>query len=186
MPEQSSKRSRSSGFTLLELMVTMAIAASLMGLGAGLFTTMGRRTAAENALASTSSIVVNVRNASSRFPAMIAVDPEAGTVQAMAQEVRQELHFDPRAFEGVAEPQYAKGIEGRDCDWLGASPEPTSGRVGGALRLSGGRVDCGNYAAYDVTDGISVELYVRSSRSARSRASSTTSVSRASTRRTRS
>ena len=149
------------GFTLMELMVTMAIAASLMGLGAKLFTSMGKRTAAQNALAAVSSLVVNVRNASSRFPAMLVVDPEAGSVQAMAQEVRQELHFDPRSFEGVAEPQVANGIEGRDCDFLGMTVEPTSGRVGGALRLIGGSVNCGSYTAYDVTDGISVELYIK-------------------------
>jgi len=92
---------RADGFTLMELMVTMAIAASLMGLGAGLFVSMGRRTAADNALAGISSMVVNVRNASSRFPAMIAVDPVAQTVQGLAQEVRQELHFDPRPVDAA-------------------------------------------------------------------------------------
>lgn len=154
-------RRREGGFTLMELMVTMAIAASLMGLGAGLFLSMGKRTAAENALASVSSLVVGVRNASSRFPAMLVVDPQAGTVQGMSQEVRQELHFDPRAMPGSPTPVVASGIEGRDCDLVGNRVEPAAGRVGGALRLEGGRIDCGKYAAYDVTDGLTVELWMK-------------------------
>jgi prepilin-type N-terminal cleavage/methylation domain-containing protein len=150
----------SRGYTLLELMVTMAIAASLMGLGIGVFLSMGRRTASQNALASLQSILVGVRNSSSRFPAMLVVDPKAGTVQGLAQEVRQELHFDPRAVEGKDGPVYADGIEGCTCDVMGNQREPTGGRVGGALRLAGGKVDCGAYAPYDVTDGLTVELWM--------------------------
>lgn len=161
---QVSKRSRcpeESGFTLMELMVTMSIAATLMGLGAGVFLSMGRKTAADTALANVSDRIVNVRNTSSRFPAAILVDPKAGTITAMSQEVRQELHFDPRKVEGLPEPVVAQGIEGRDCDFVGNRVEPTAGRVGGALRLNQSRVDCGRFAAYDVTDGLTVELWMK-------------------------
>jgi prepilin-type N-terminal cleavage/methylation domain-containing protein len=147
------------GFTLMELMVTMAIAASLLGLGAGLFVSMGKRSASESALANVSSLVVNVRNSSSRFPAMIRVDPEANAIQGMAQEVRQELHFDPRVLEGREIRE--SGIENTTCEMGTASIEPNAGRVGGAARLGGGKIDCGNYAAYDVTDGLSVELWIK-------------------------
>jgi hypothetical protein len=143
----------------------MAIAASLMGMGAGLFMTMGRRTANDSALASVSSLVVNVKNASSRFPAILVVTPNtattAGSVAAMAQEVRQELHFDPRRYEGQTADVAATGIEGRECNFMGNTVDPTGGRVGGGLRLGGGRVDCGNYAAYDVTDGLTAELWMK-------------------------
>src|SRR5262245_52240828 len=91
---------REDGYTLLELMVTMAIAASLMGVGIGVFLSMGKRSASENALASLQSMLVGVRNSSSKYPAMLVVDPKAGTVQGLVQEVRQELHFDPRAMDG--------------------------------------------------------------------------------------
>jgi len=161
MPQLTRTRRRGAGFTIMELMVTMAIAASLMGLGAGLFLSMGKRTAADNALASVSSLVVNVRNASSRFPAMISVDPGAGEIRGLAQEVRQELHFDPRPVGGGAPMLVEKGIEGRDCNLMGAQVEPNAGRVGGALRLSGAKIDCGSYAAYDVTDGLTVQLYMK-------------------------
>jgi hypothetical protein len=149
----------------MELMVTMAIAASLMGLGAGLFLSMGKRTAADNALASVSSLVVNVRNASSRFPAMLLVEPGSdqvpGEIRGLAQEVRQELHFDPRPVEGAGPMLNEHGIEGRDCNLMGAQVEPNVGRVGGALRVTGAKVDCGNYAAYDVTEGLTVQLYMK-------------------------
>jgi prepilin-type N-terminal cleavage/methylation domain-containing protein len=157
---------RARGYTLLELMVTMGIAASLMGVGVGAFLSMGKRSASENALASIQSTIVGVRNSSSRFPAMLVVDPKggsngSGSVQGLAQEVRQELHFDPRAVEGKATPDYANGIEGLTCDFMGNTPVPTGGRVGGALQLSGGKIDCGTYAPYDVTDGLTVELWMK-------------------------
>ena len=160
----SNRRAR--GYTLLELMVTMAIAASLMGAGVGAFLSMGRRSAAQNALASLQSMIVGVRNSSSKFPAMLVVDPKggsngSGSIQGLAQEVRQELHFDPRAVDGKAAPDYANGIEGLTCDFLGNTPVPTGGRVGGALQLAGGKVDCGAYAPYDVTDGLTVELWMK-------------------------
>src|SRR5690349_14976571 len=118
MLEQPSTRRRTSGFTLMELMVTMAIAASLLGLGAKLFTARGKRTAAEKPRSRVSAMVDKVRDASSRFHSMVSVAPEERAVRAMAQEARQKLHFDPRSVEG-AEPQYAKAIEGRNCDWMG-------------------------------------------------------------------
>ena len=117
---QVNERSRhpgQTGFTLMELMVTMAIAATLMGLGASVFLSMGRKTAADTALANVSDRIVNVRNTSSRFPAAILVEPttseRSGTITAMSQEVRQELHFDPRKVEGLPEPVVSQGIEGR-------------------------------------------------------------------------
>jgi prepilin-type N-terminal cleavage/methylation domain-containing protein len=161
MFKQVRARRRGRGFTIMELMVTMAIAASLMGLGAGLFLSMGKRTAADNALAGVSAMVVNVRNASSRFPAMLSVDPAAGEVRGLAQEVRQELHFDPRPMPDGRPDFIAKGIEGRECNFMGAQVEANVGRVGGALRLPGSKIDCGNYAAYDVTGGLTVQLYMK-------------------------
>jgi hypothetical protein len=56
---------------------------------------------------------------------------------------------------------FADGIEGCTCDMMGNQPQPTGGRVGGALRLAGGRVDCGTYAPYDVTDGLTIELWMK-------------------------
>ena len=161
---------RARGYTLLELMVTMAIAASLMGIGVGAFLTMGKRSASENALASLQAMIVGVRNSSSKFPAMLVVDPvsdpsagKRATIQGLAQEVRQELHFDPRAVEGQAAPVTANGIEGLTCDFMGNQLQPTGGRVGGALLLGGGKVDCGSYAPYDVTDGLTIELWMNPS-----------------------
>jgi prepilin-type N-terminal cleavage/methylation domain-containing protein len=163
MHELRTRERRDQGFTLMELMVVMVIAASLMGLGAGLFTSMGKRTATEAALSNLQSLIVNVRNASSRFPSMIAVDPDLGEVQGLAQEVRQELHFDPRPTNEAtnASAPVARGIEGRDCDFGGATVDATAGRVGGGLKLGGQRVNCNSYPAYDVTDGVTVEFWMK-------------------------
>jgi prepilin-type N-terminal cleavage/methylation domain-containing protein len=154
-------RRRAAGFTLMELMVVMVIMASLMGLGTGLFMKMGKATARDSALANLQAMIVNVRNGSSRYPAMLRLDPERQQVQGLVQEVRQELHFDPRKMPGAEQPIVATGIEGRECNLGGAQVEPTGGRIGGGLKLGGGRVDCGSFAAYDVTDGVTVELYMK-------------------------
>jgi prepilin-type N-terminal cleavage/methylation domain-containing protein len=171
MSRSSRSRRPDGGFTLMELMVTMAISATLMGMGAGLFLSMGKRTASDNALAGISSLIANVKNASSRFPAMLVVSPTrdatatseafAGSVQAMAQEVRQELHFDSRQMEGQLTRVYEMGIEGRDCNPMGNTCEDNIGRVGGGIRLGGGKIDCGQYPAYDVTDGMTIELWMK-------------------------
>ncbi len=154
-------RARDAGFTLMELMVTMVIMASLMGLGIGMFLSMGKSTAAQSTLADAESLIVNVRNASSRNPAALVVDPVNGTIQPMTQDVCQELHFDPRPVEGQKLPRIELGIEGRECDLLGAHVDPVAGRVGGALRLTGGFVNCRSYAAYDVTGGLAIELWMK-------------------------
>jgi hypothetical protein len=44
---------------------------------------------------------------------------------------------------------------------MGSQVDPQGGRAGGALRLAGGRVDCKSYAAYDVTEGLTVEVWVK-------------------------
>jgi hypothetical protein len=122
---------------------------------------MGRTTAHQNALSSVEGLIIGARNASSRFPSAIRLDPDAQAVYGMTQEVVQELHFDPRPVEGRTEPDYPMGIEGRLCDAGGMRIEPTSGRVGGALRVEGGMLNCKSYAAYDVTEGLSLEMWIK-------------------------
>jgi prepilin-type N-terminal cleavage/methylation domain-containing protein len=150
------------GFTLLELMVTMALAAMLLALGASTFVSMGRQTAYNAALSDIAGLVNRARNSSSRNPATLVVDPETGTVHAFTDEIVQELHFEPRpSSEPGQEPTWPMGVDGLDCQVVGGQLDPRGGRVGGGLRLSGGSVNCGTYAPYDVTEGLSVELWVK-------------------------
>ncbi len=154
---------RTSGFTMMELMVTMVIMASLLGLGAGMFISLGKKSGEQQAIASVAQIVTRARNASNRFPATIVADPAQGKILAFTDEVLQELHFDPRPIDG-GQSVTSMGIQGLDCTIAGRL-EPTSGRVGGAARIDGGGIDCGNYAIYDVKDGISVEAWIKPAQS---------------------
>ncbi|MCE9634155.1 MAG: prepilin-type N-terminal cleavage/methylation domain-containing protein [Planctomycetes bacterium] len=149
----------SSGFSLLELMVTMGLATLLLAMGAGVYVKMGRRTAAVQAMASVNQLVTQARNASTRFPATIVADAKEMEIRAYTDEVVQELHFETRITEnGDYVPQ---GIEGRDCSFVGSHVEPTAGRLGGALKVEGGSVTCGTFAAYDVDQGINAEVWIK-------------------------
>lgn len=150
---------RSRGFSLLELMVTMALATMLIGMGAGVYMKMGRRTAATQAMASVNQMIVRAKNSSSKFPAAIVCDTEEQQIQAYAEDVVQELHFEPRATDSG--PYVPMGIEGRDCNVAAGEPVETGGRTGGGLRLNGGSIDCGRFAAYDVDQGINAEVWLR-------------------------
>lgn len=154
-----SRRPRS-GFTLMELMVTMGIMAMLLGLGTGIFARMGRRNAESLAMANVNSLVTKARNSSNRYPAVIAVDPANRQVHAYAEGALQELHFEPRPVD-VGEPVTPLGIDGRTCTINGGDLDPRGGRVGGGAKLRGGSIDCGNYAAYAVDQGIGVEVWFK-------------------------
>jgi len=133
--------------------VTMAIAASLMGLGAGLFMSMGKRTAEpENALASISSMVINVRNASSRFPAMISVVP---STKDNPGEIRWPRSGDPpgaslRSASGRGRGPDADRRRDRMAEtatsWERRSSR-TSAVVGARCAFRAAMVDCGKLRA---------------------------------------
>lgn len=161
MPGRSGRAAggTASGFTILELMVTMAIASALLALGAGMFLRLGRRTAITQAISDVNLLVTKARNASSRVPAEIVADPKEGAIFAKVEAVLQELHFEPRPTDdGTVTPL---GIDGRDCQIVGGEVVADGGRVGGGVRLTGGSVTCGNFAAYDVDQGLSAEAWIR-------------------------
>lgn len=153
------------GFSLLELMVTMGLASLLIGVGAGVYVKMGRRSAAMQAINSVGLLLKRAQNASTQAPATITAAPESGLLHAYTDVVLQELRFEPRpAGPGETAPTTPMGIQGRECQVTGGKLEPTGGNAGGCLRLDGGEVACGNYAAYDVDQGINVEMWVRPER----------------------
>ena len=151
---------RRHGYTLMELLVSMTLAAVLLGLGAGAFFTLGKRTAYQQALADSAGLVNKARNASVRFPAAVVTDPDTSTLYGRTEQVLQELHFEPRPGEGDS-VTFANGISGLEVDAALGQLVERGGRVGGGLRLNGSPVDCGDYAAYDVVDGISLEIWVK-------------------------
>jgi type II secretory pathway pseudopilin PulG len=147
------------GFSMLELMVTMGLATLLIGAGAGVYIKMGRRSAASQAINSIGQLVIRAKTASNRFPAVLSADAQAQQLHAYTDEVLQELHFEERP--ATENPWVPMGIEGRECKVQNARVEADSGRVGGGLHVTGGSVDCGTYAAYDVIEGINAEVWVR-------------------------
>lgn len=154
---------RRAGFSLLELMVTMGLATLLISMGAGVYVKMGRRSAATQAIGSVNGLLVRAKNASTRFPATVAADANEGLVHAYTDEVVQELHFEPRRIDGGGE-YTPLGIQGRECVLRGgATLDADQGRVGAGLRMDGGALDCGNYAAYDMDQGLNVEMWIRPS-----------------------
>lgn len=149
------------GFTLMELLVVLGLAAFLMTMGATLFLGAGQGTAFRQAVSDVTALVSTVRDASSTTPATLVLDPEAGEVSARTARPVQELHFDPIPQED-GDFDVHNGIGGYDCTFNPANIDPTGGRVGGGLKLGPNEtVDCGNYSPYDVTDGFSVVLYVK-------------------------
>lgn len=152
------------GYTLMELIITIALAATLLALGAGVFLGLGKRTAYQQTLSSVAGLVRQAQNASSHVPASLVLDPENGTITGLTEKTLQELRFEvrpPREGDTGSEADWINGVGGLECEVVGGQVEDRMGRVGGGLRLDGGTVNCGNYAAYDVTEGLSLELYIK-------------------------
>lgn len=155
------RRSRT-GYTLLELLVTVALAAALMGLGGGAYVSLGQKTAYNQALASIAGLVGKARNTSSHMPATIRILPEEGIVYALTEQTLQELRFETvRTSPDDESPYVPNGINNLECDWSGAEVQDGEGRVGGGLRLQGHTINCGSYPNYDVTDGLAAEIWFR-------------------------
>lgn len=155
------RRSRS-GYTLLELLVTIALAAVLMGLGGGAYISLGQKTAYNQALASVAGLVGKARNTSSHMPATLRIVPDEGIVYALTEQTLQELHFESvRDGPEDTDPFVPNGINNLDCSWSGAEVQENGGRVGGGLRVQGHSINCGSYPNYDVTDGLSVEVWFK-------------------------
>lgn len=152
---------RRAGFSLLELMVTMGLAAMLLGMGAGVYVKMGRQSAATQAMRSVSLLVTQARKSSARYPATLVSDPTDNTIKAYTDEVVQELHFESRPTENG--DYVPLGIEGRECTIAGGEVKADTGRVGGGLRLDAGSVNCGTFAAYDLEQGMNAEVWVKPS-----------------------
>lgn len=159
------------GYTLMELMVSLTLAAVLLGFGAGALLSLGKKSVYDQALADSAGLVNKVRNASIRFPAAIVLDKQAvardGRVieqlYGRTEQVLQELHFEPREG-GDDELTFANGINGLTVDATMGILEPRGGRVGGGLRVSGSPINCEAYPPYDVTDGMYLELWINPER----------------------
>lgn len=167
---ESGARAAGAGFTILELMVVIALAAFLLTLGASVFLSGGKGAAYRQMVQSVSGLISSARDASSSVPAAVVVDPEGRKVFGLTSRNVQELHFEPYpAEEGEVDPTVtvSDGIRGFRVERMDGEILPTGGRTGGGLRLTAGQVvDCGAYPAYDSRNGVHASLWISASRRA--------------------
>jgi prepilin-type N-terminal cleavage/methylation domain-containing protein len=166
---QRARRYAEQGFTIMELLVVMALAAFLMTLGATVFMSGGQGATFNQAVSDVTALVNTARDASSTVPAAMIIDPEKGEVWGQTARRVQALYFEPfpagddeQESDGV---DVAMGIRGYDVERMDGEIVARGGHVGGGLRLAPGQiVDCGNYAPYDVRDGLFLSVFVQPTR----------------------
>ena len=126
------------GFTLLELIIVMALIALLAGLGAGAFRVARRNYGFAASAARIESVLRAARNTSisTGTRSFVVVDPVGREVWAQAFESVGEWSFEDRS---------------------------TPGRVGNGAKFGSGSapIDCGNSARFDLQAGVSIEAWVR-------------------------
>ncbi len=155
-------RSPEKGVTLMELLVVLALLGVLMGLGVSMFTNLTKTGAYTATVSAVLSVVNDVRNSSQTAPAALQVlagDPQKGEengVRGIRYSTLFESQCEPYAAEGETEKELV-GALGRN-GYLPGTAVFVPGRIGKALHLSDGFVDCGNIAAYDATEGIALDV----------------------------
>ncbi|KPK66077.1 MAG: hypothetical protein AMK73_01125 [Planctomycetes bacterium SM23_32] len=145
------------GFTLLELLVVMAIMAVLGTLTAAAFVGISRRASREGAAEDVMGLLRQARVSaiSSGRGALVRINPAEGSLYGVASKVVAAWHFEqvdggetPGArrmnASTVGDPAVAPGVEGLCLEFDGADDA----------------VNCGQYPVYDQTDGIRLEAYV--------------------------
>lgn len=157
------KRSHSDrGVTLIELMVVLALMATLMGIGISMYANLGKQGVFSATSARVLAAINRVRNSSMTHPAALQVnagDPDKG----------QEISVRGVEFVTMAASQCEPPAEGETVlqgalDRNATLPPGASfqdGVIGKAIVLAGGgALDFGNHPAYDATEGVCVDVWV--------------------------
>jgi len=155
------RRSKSAGFTLIEVLVVMAIISVLMGFGIGMYQSLsglGKATQARNTIIET---IQTVKGSSMKLEAALVVDPEGnlvyglefGTVASCNFEVPTDPDADTTRIQGLS---YKEGAN------TGGELKPYPfGHTGGGIEFSaGGEVNFANYADYDLVEGVTMKIWV--------------------------
>jgi prepilin-type N-terminal cleavage/methylation domain-containing protein len=152
---------RTAGFTLVEILVVMAIISVLMGFGIGMFQSLGAGGKFTQADATVRGTIRAVRYSSQSWPAALAVDTERNMVYGLEFRTVASCSFEAPVgddtTQGVIGLSYKHGTIRGDGS---LKPYPF-GHTGGGLGFqSGGTVDFGNYSEYDLTEGVSLSIWV--------------------------
>jgi prepilin-type N-terminal cleavage/methylation domain-containing protein len=150
------------GVTLIEILVVLALMATLMGLGISMFTNLGKQGVFTATIGRVLSTVNRVRNSSMTHPAALQInagDPDRGQENSV-----KGIEFVPM-FQTQCEPPPEGTTELQAAlDRTGTIPPGATfrdGVIGKAIFLeAGGAIDCGDHAAYDATEGVSIDLWI--------------------------
>lgn len=156
-------RARRRAFTVIELLVVMAIMGVLAGLTIMSFSALGKRSSRAGAADNVKGLLRAAQTAAvdSGLGSLVRIDTAEGSLHGIANTVQAAWHLE--TVNGNITPG-AKSMDGMLAA-LGAGALPTAGQPG-VLGLSfgfdgvGGYVHCGTYPVYDQTEGIRVEAYV--------------------------
>lgn len=168
------------GYTLLELLIVIAIVMTLLGMGIGVVAKLGRRNELEATTNSVRALVRRARNAAreERAPAIVEIDTTEGEVRAQTRETLTLFRFESDQLSGMIsfaqtddgsagtaakaklteyEVRGSYGILGRV---VGA--DSTDGRLGSALefRRPGACVMIPDRPSLSPIEGIAVEAWI--------------------------
>ncbi len=146
------------GFTLIEVLIVMAIISVLLGFGIGMYTALGRLGKEKQARNTIIETINAVKNSSKSWDAALVLDPQRNLVYGLEYRVVLSSNFEPdgggREVVGLAYKNGTIRGDGR------LEPYPEGHTGGGLVSDSGVVVDFGNFAEYDLVEGVSVSVWV--------------------------
>lgn len=151
------------GVTLIELLVVLAVMGVLIGLGVSMFTNMGRQGVYTVSISKVLQTLSLVRNSSMSHPAALQINagdpggvPPPG-VWGIEFVTMFQSQCEPPVPPATDEIQGARDRNGK----LPGGAVFKQGVLGQAVFLEGGGfIDCGDHAAYQATEGVSIDLWI--------------------------
>ena len=154
---------RNAGFTLVEVLVVMAIISVLMGFGIGMYqslASLGKAGQARNTILET---IKSVQASSMTRNAALVVDPVNTRVYGLEFVTVASCNFEPADDPDAEAAGTVIGLGYKSGAVLGEhelSPFPY-GHTGGAIGFrSAGIVNFGNYADYDLVEGVTLRIWI--------------------------